>query len=78
MMAEGMRRADGDDLAAINASRKARGKPTFESLEQLKEEGAKRIPGDGEIGEAVMTLFDDKVEVELIPVGVTKQDGGDR
>ena len=78
MMAEGMRRADGDDLAAINASRKARGKPTFESLEQLKEEGAKRIPGDGEIGEAVMTLFDDKVEVELTPVGVTKQDGGDR
>ena len=65
MLMEGMKRADGTDLAIINNSRKARGQKPFASLEEMKAEAVKRFPGDGSFSDPVLVLFDEDITVEL-------------
>lgn len=78
LFAEGMRKADGDDLAIINADRVSRGLEPYASVEQLKEEGAKLLPGDGSISESVIALFDDKIEAGLVPIERKPEEGGNQ
>ena len=76
LMVDGMQKADGDDLAIVNASRSARKLPCYASVEEMREAVAKKMTGDGSISEAVMTLFDDKIEVELVPIEEKPADAG--
>lgn len=77
LFVEGMNKADGDDLAIINADRIALGREPYASVEELKAEGAKRVPGDGTLSKATIELFDDGgAALTLTPIDEEKKEGG--
>ena len=76
LFVEGMNKADGDDLAIINADRVALGREPYASLEELKAEGAKRVPGDGTLSKPTIELFEDPMELTLAPMAEGKKEGG--